>query len=437
MASPSPANPAAHLQTIQQLRQRAQEETASGHYQQAIQMTTEGLGLLDFLPPSPERELLRWDLLLCRGRARFLLGDYAALSDFQTVRDQSPDPVQRAEALVGAADCHNGMGEYATAEEEYQAALREAEASGSALCRIRAWIGLGTLRWKQGRVEEAIRILNQARSGLQRTPDLYELGRVLLGLGIAYDFAGQIEEAIAAYEDALKCFRSLQDDHRTAAVLNNVGEIYQELRDLERALHYHEEAIHLAARAGADRISIDIARNLGVDMLLMGRYSEAMLALNQALSRAREIRDKDLALQALYTLGDALLRQGEVERALAIAGELADEAAAIRSELHAARAQLLQGRAYLAQGDRATAQRVLQAALGHAHAIPSRWLLWQLHAALGRATDDPQIARVHFRIAADFIHQIADPLSDPALRSRFLSQPEIQAVIRRAEETQP
>jgi Tfp pilus assembly protein PilF len=235
----------------------------------------------------------------------------------------------------------------------------------------------------------------------------------------------------------LKCFRSLHDDQRTAATLNNVGELYQELRDLDRALHYHEEAARLASQSGADRISIDITRNIGVDLLLRGQYSEAMKYLNQALSRARAIRDKDLALQALYNLGDAFLRQGEVDRALAIAGELADEADATHSELHSVRARLLQGRAYLAQGDRSRAQSVLQAALGHAHAIPSRWLLWQLHAALGKATDDPEIARIHFRIAADFIHQIADPLSDPDLRSRFLSQPEIQAVIRRAEEPQP
>jgi len=437
MAPTSSTDPRIQFHTARQLLQNAKEATVSGRYQQAAQLATDGLDMVDALPPSPERDLLRWDLLLHRGRARFLMGDYAGLSDFQTVRDHSSDPVQQAEALVGAADCHNGMGSYAVAEEEYQTALREVEASGSDICRIRAWIGLGTLYWKQGRIEEAIRILNQARSALQRTPDLYELGRVLLGLGIAYDFAGQVEEAIAAYEDALKCFRSLQDDHRTAAALNNVGEIYQELRDLDRALPYHEEAARLASQSGAERISIDITRNIGVDLLLMGRYSEAMLALNQALSQARAIRDKDLALQALYNLGDAFLRQGEVERALAIARELADEAAAIHSELHAARARLLQGRAYLAQGDRSMAQNILQAALGHAHAIPSRWLLWQLHAALGRATDDPEIARIHFRIAADFIHQIADPLSDPDLRSRFLSQPEIQAVIRRAEEPQP
>jgi len=435
MASAS-SDPKIQFHTARQLLQNAQEATISGRYQQAVQLTTDGLNMVDALPPSPEHDRLRWDLLLQRGRARFLMGDYDAISDFETVRRQSSDPVQRTEALIGIADCHNGMGDYLTAEEEYGTALQEAETHQSDISCIRAWIGWGTLCWKQGRVEEAIQALNRARTALQRTPDLYELGRTLLGLGIAYDYAGQLQEAINSYEDALRCFRSLHDDQRTAATLNNVGELYQELRDLDRALPYHEEAARLASQSGADRVSIDITRNIGVDLLLMGRYSEAMMCLNQALSRARAIRDKDLALQALYNLGDAFLRQGEVDRALAVAGELADEAAAIHSELHAARAQLLQGRAYLAQGDRSRAQSVLQAALGHAHAIPSRWLLWQLHAALGRATDDPEIARIHFRIAADFIHQIADPLSDSLLRSRFLSQPEVQAVIRRAEETQ-
>ncbi len=436
MTPTSSAGPKIQFHAAQQLLQNAREATVGGRYQQAAQLATDGLNMVDALPPSPERDLLRWDLLLQRGRARFLMGDYDATSDFETVRQQSSDPVQRTEALIGIADCHNGMGDYLTAEEEYQIALREAETHQSDISRIRAWIGWGTLCWKQGRIEEAIQTLNRARTALQRTPDLYELGRTLLGLGIAYDFAGQFEEAINSYEDALKCFRSLHDDQRTAATLNNVGELYQELRDLDRALPYHEEAARLASQSGAERVSIDITRNIGVDLLLMGRYSEAMMCLNQALSQARAIRDKDLALQALYNLGDAFLRQGEVDRALAIAGELADEAAAIHSELHAARARLLQGRAYLARGDRSMAQSVLQAALGHAHAIPSRWMLWQLHAALGRATDDPEIARIHFRIAADFIHQIADPLSDPQLRSRFLSQPEVQAVLRRAEETQ-
>lgn len=428
----SPSNTAVSLEAIRRKGQEAQQAIACGHYRQAVELADEGLALLESILPSNEQERLRFHLLLERGRARSLSGDYAALPDFQAVRADSKEPAQRAEALVGIADCLSGTGDYQTAENGYRMALEEAQEGGYDLCCIRSWIGLGTLCWKQGRMEEAVQALRQAREILHRTPDVYELGRALLNLGIAHTFAGRLEQAITAYNEALRCFRTLRDDHRTAAVLNDLGEIHQELRDLERALQYHEEAIALAVGVGAERIEVDITRNIGVDLLLMSRYSEAMMCLEKALSRAREIGDKDLSLQALYSLGDALLRQGKVERAMAVAGELAAEATAARSELHAARAKFLQGRSHLARGERKTAQAVLQNTLKDAHALPSWMLLWQLHAALGRATEDREVAQVHFRIAADFIQQMTEPLNDPVLRSRFLEQPEVQAVLERA-----
>jgi tetratricopeptide (TPR) repeat protein len=428
----SPTETIPSLETAYRKGQEARQAISGGRYQQAVDLANEGLALLEEIPPTEGRERLRFVLLLERGRARALSGDYAALADFQAVRSGSQEPALRAEALVGIAHCYSGTGDYQTAESAYRIALEEALENRSDLVCIRGWIGLGALFWRQGRIEEAVQALHEAHTVLQRKPDIYELGRVLINLGIAHTFAGRLDKAITAYHEALKCFRTLQDDHRAAAVLNNLGEIYQELRDLDQALRYHEEAITLAVEAGAERVEVDITRNIGVDLLLMSRYSEAMMCLEKALSRAREIGDKDLALQALYSLGDALLRQGSVERAMAVAGELTAEAEAVGSELHIARAKFLQGRSHLACGERRAAQAVLQEALKGAHALPSRVLLWQLHAALGRTAEDPEIAQVHFRIAADFIRQTAEPLNDSELRSRFLEQPEVQAVLERA-----
>ncbi len=409
--------------------QSAREAITSGRYQQAAALTTEALALLG---EGSNHPLLRFSLLLERGRARVLAGDYTALTDFQAVRAGSSDPLQRAEALVGIGDCYSGTGDYSTAEEAYLMALDEARACNSSLCSVRSLLGLGTLCWKEGRVERAIELLQEAREMLLSSPDAYELGRVLLSLGIAYAYSGRMDRAIEAYSESLRCFRSLGDEHRAAAALNNLGEVYQELGNLERALQYHEEAITLGVGVGAERIEVDVTRNIGVDLLLMGRYSEAMMCLEKALSRAREIRDKDLTLQALYSLGEAYLRQGKVERAKALVSELAAEATAVRGELHLTRARFLEGRIYLATGEREAAHQVLQQALAEAHALPSRFLLWQLHAALGRATENPEVAQVHFRIASDFILQTADPLEDSDLRSHFLEQPEVRAVLERA-----
>lgn len=406
--------------------------TVSGRYREAVELADEGLNLLKSGPRGQERERTRLDLLLERGHARVLMGDYAARADFETVQNRGEQRVQQIIALIGIADCQGGSGEYEAAESNYRQAIQEAKEEDSDLGIIRGWRGLATLFWKQGRIDEAVHAASQARTILQRAPDVCELGHAVLNLGIAQQLAGRLDQAIVAYEEALNCFRTLGDSHRVAAVLNNLGELHQELRDLNRALQYHEEAVRVAIEVEAERMEIDIVRNIGVDLLLMGRYSEAMIALNKSLTQARQLGDKDHTLQALYSLGDACLRQGDVARAMQIAEELVAEARAVKSEFHAARAKYLQGRAHLARGERGAAQAVLQDALGEAHALPSRILLWQLHAALGRASDDPNLAQIHFRIAADFIKQTVEPLKDPEMRGRFLEQPEVRAVLERA-----
>ncbi len=412
--------------------QRTRDLSVSGRYREAIEMADEGLSLLPPGSRGVERERTRLDLLLERGHARVLMGDYAACSDFEAIQEQASEPLQQILARLGVADCQSGTGEYEAAERHYRQAIEEAQNVGHDLGMIRGWRGLASLYWKQGRIDEAVQAVSQARAILQRSPDVGELGHTLLSLGIAQQLAGRLDQAITAYEEALNCFRTLGDRHRVAAVLNNLGELHQELRDLNRALQYHEEAVKVAIEVGAERMEIDIVRNIGVDLLLLGRYSEAMLALDKSLAQARQLGDKDHILQALYSLGDACLRQGDVERAMQLTQELSAEAEAVKSEFHAARAKYLQGRAHLARGERGAAQAVLQDALGEAHALPSRILLWQLHAALGRASEDHNLAQIHFRIAADFIQQTVEPLNDPEMRTRFLEQPEVRAVLERA-----
>lgn len=420
------------LEAATQRYQQAHAATTAGRYAEALRLVEEGLSVVEALPPSEECQHVRFALTLERGWARRFLGDYTALTDFQDVRQNSPVLAQRSEALVGIGDCYSKLGDYVAAENAYNQALEETRDSGATLCRVRAWDGLGTLCWKQGRIDEAVRLLTQARAALRHTRDAFVLGNVLLSLGIAYAFAGRLDQAISAYEEALDCFRSLNDGHGMALVLNNLGEAHQQLFNIESALYYHEQAVSLASGLGILSILLDATRNVGVDLVLMGRYSEGMMCLEKALAQAREAGDKDLTLQALYSMGDASLRQGRVAQALDLATQLEAEANAVGSALHVTRARLLRGRTYLAQGNRQAAQAVLQEALAGAHALPSHLLLWQLHAALGRASDDPEVARLHLQIAADFIHQTADPLPDATLRARFLEMPEVQAILRAA-----
>lgn len=413
-----------------QKQQQVRDAMVSGQYQHAAQLLEKGFDLLEHLPKNEDWQEAMFLLLLEQAWLKRFQGESGALEDFRSVRQRSPSPYQQAEALVGIGDCYRKMGDYGKAETAYRQAIAESNPEERSTCCIRAWSGLGALYWQQGRVEESLEVLDRAHHALRHNPSVFDLGVVMLHMGVAHYYAGQLDRALAANREAFECFQTLGDDRGIAMVLCNLGEAYQELNDIQTALEVHQEGLEAARRAGAPIVEIDLVRNIGVDLMLMGRCSEGMEHLERARELASEIGDRDLFLQVLYSLGDAFLREGRVNRAMKVALELEEEANSLNSALRLARAKLLQGRIHLAQGERERATAVLQDALANAQTLPSRLLLWELHAAIGRACRDPEVACVHLQIAADFIHQTAEPVSDEALSRNFLRRPDVQAVLR-------
>lgn len=413
-----------------QKQQQVRDAMIRGQYQQAGQLLQEGFELLDPLPKNDDWHEAMFLLLLEQAWLKRFQGESGALEDFRSVRQRSPSPHQQAEALVGIGDCYRKMGKYGEAETAYRQALAESQPEEKSTCCIRAWSGLGALYWQQGRMEESLEVLDQAVRALRHNPSVFDEGVVMLNMGVAHYYAGHLDQALKADQEALKCFRTLEDNHGVAVALCNMGEVYQELNDIQTALQVHREGLEAARRANVPPIELDIIRNIGVDLMLMGHCSEGMEHLERALAMASDMGDKDLYLQVLYSLGDAFLREGRVDRAMEIALKLEEEASALDSQLRLTRAKLLQGRIYLAQGERERATAMLQDTLANASDLPSRLLQWELHAALGRACQDPDVAGVHLKVAAEFIHQTVEPISDQALHSSFLRRPDVQVVLR-------
>jgi tetratricopeptide (TPR) repeat protein len=85
----------------------------------------------------------------------------------------------------------------------------------------------------------------------------------------------------------------------------------------------------------------------------------------------------------------------------------------------------LKGEALSAMGRREEAQALLQAAVENAQATGERFLLWRLHASLGRlylAMDQQSEAGEAFASAHELIQELADTLPDGELRNSFLQR---------------
>jgi tetratricopeptide (TPR) repeat protein len=85
----------------------------------------------------------------------------------------------------------------------------------------------------------------------------------------------------------------------------------------------------------------------------------------------------------------------------------------------------LKGEALTAMGHTEEAQTLLQAAAENAQATGERFLLWRIHASLGRlycAVGRQQEAEKELSTACQLIEELADTVPDEAVKANFLQR---------------
>jgi len=142
------------------------------------------------------------------------LGTYAqthhqlqeAIADYQAAIDLTSDQGLQAQAYANRGAAQRELGDDDAARKSYDQSLRLNPN------QFNAWLGLGLLAEKQGKLAEAISDLSRAVE-LRPTPRAYyELGRTLA-------LAGRSAEALDAYEQALKIAPDFAEAQQAAAAL--------------------------------------------------------------------------------------------------------------------------------------------------------------------------------------------------------------------------
>jgi tetratricopeptide (TPR) repeat protein len=213
------------------------------------------------------------------------------------------------------------------------------------------------------------------------------------------------------------------------ASLNNLGECYQLLFATEQALACHQEGLALAKSANFRLLEADLCRNLGLDLAQKQQWSESMAYLQQAKILAEEIQAPEIYFQTLFALARVSLAQ-ELPEGRTHAQALLDAATEPgRSRWHQANGLYALGCYERLAGNLPVAEELWQQAIFLAHETENRVLLWQLHAALAQIAQQPNLATVHNRIAAEVIQQMAEPFMDDTLKAGFLEAGPVTAVL--------
>lgn len=315
------------------------------------------------------------------------------------------DPVHEARLLLRHAQVAERAGRLVPAVRWANRGLRvldglAVEAGGA--WRAQTLSVLATVRQRQGRIKEAIRICEQAIREAEATGEEAALAHACFILDWALFDAGRPQEATYSAR-ALEIYERLGELDRQAAVLNNMGGFaYHEGRwgdavDLyRRAAEVSERAGDVANAAFGDcnvgevlsdqgrwdeaeerlRQALRVWRGSGYEWgaafaramvgrtaVRAGRHEEGLGLLDESLADFRRLgAGGDAALVRAY-MAEALVFRGEPASALEVVDRLLDPGARMAPLLHRVR-----GLALVQQGERRLAEQALEASLAEARA---------------------------------------------------------------------
>jgi len=158
--------------------------------------------------------------------------------------------------------------------------------------------------------EEALQLLRQADDKLWIAKTVHNLG------SLAYR-RGRVEEAVRHWEEALSLRREIEDRKGEVSSMLAVAAVLPFLGRGDDALTMQEEALAIAKDIGERRFEGALHNNLGTFLLRKNRYEEAAQQFERAVAIARELGAQSSEALALGNLGNAFAANGRIGRAKA------------------------------------------------------------------------------------------------------------------------
>ena len=237
------------------------------------------------------------------------------------------------------------------------------ETLGARLLVASARLRQGGAALRQGQIDEAVTLFEEARAIYAAAGDRAGVARTLNNLASAISDGPDPKRTRALYDEGLRIARSIGEQDLVARFLNNIAIQERRAGNLQASLTLNQESLAIRREIG-DRTNAAISlNNIGNVLLDLGDLQGASRHYEQSAAMCREMGDRRGLARALYNAGESLKLQGEIARARTTY----EEALAIRRTIDdpASVATSLYGVGHIAgvQGDLATAEKVLSEAL--------------------------------------------------------------------------
>jgi tetratricopeptide (TPR) repeat protein len=244
------------------------------------------------------------------------------------------------------------------------------------------------------------------------------------GLGLLHTVQGRFGQALEVIQRGISI--AAQIGHREWIVGNrcSLGGLYLELLAPEEARQQFESALILAAELRSQYWIHHATGALAAAYCLLDDRTQAQVLLESVLS-AEAPMDSLARRYCWARRAELALCHDDPALALEIVERLIASAPGMSPGCVITFLWKLKGEALSAMGQPEEGRSLLQAAMDNAAATRERFLLWRLHASLGRlyrAMHRQSEAETEFRTARALVEELADTVPDGQLKEDFLQR---------------
>jgi tetratricopeptide (TPR) repeat protein len=351
------------------------------------------------------------------------------------VAERMSDEALASEALALKAMSFIALGRLDEARGMLDESIQIARRLGHqpALMVGRAWRGL--LHYFQSEYTEAEEELHEALELSTRMLDAFMVRYCLFFLGLTRANEGRISDALELLEQVSELARRNGDTTQSSKVYNCIGWIYREVEALEPAIALNRAGVEHSRRAGLVEGEVNSEINLVHDYA----HSSCNEESSRAIEHARQLLQSDDWLRWRFTMrldaGRAkhCLSLNDIEQAESCARCVL--AAATRNQAHKyiAVAHHLLGQVEAVRGDREGALTHWEQALEELRLRPSPLTEWRIRVSEARLLvelGDEPAARDAWQKALQVVNRIAAGIRDASLRTTFLASVRSQTPVK-------
>jgi tetratricopeptide (TPR) repeat protein len=206
---------------------------------------------------------------------------------------------------------------FADWEQTSKAALAAARQQHDDRALATAHLDLGIVALERHRLDEAMRLLEEALSGYREVTDQLGQARALGSIGTIHRVRGEYDLALCALREGLDLRRKEGDRHGEAVTLHLLGLLLANKGDHKQAIVCFEQSLALFDALGDRWGQASFMLRLGEAYHRQGRHVDAIDASERALKLSRELGHRRQEAQALTQLGLRYQELGRYQQAIA------------------------------------------------------------------------------------------------------------------------